>query len=1132
MSKKLNSRSDTKAAFSAQEIAKILHFDSEKILSPTAEQAQVIEAALEFNPGRQYLVVAGAGSGKTETISQRVVWLIANGFVRPEQILGLTFTNKAAGELTERVTKRLQKFIAGTKTLAAELTAAQKECAATVEALLSESYNYPQIFTYNSFAAGIVAEFGAVAGTNPGKVIDYATAKILAEETIGDLDAHALSKLAVGSQTIAEYVKNLENSIVDNAANITEIQAEIAEIKALGSLPRNNPRARSPLDTKVSEAITAVTKTELLMPLVAAYSEQKRLRGMQEFSDQVAAATKIMLQDSAAVETVRERYRVILLDEVQDTSVGQTTLLKKLFAGLNVMGVGDPHQSIYGWRGASAAGLETFLANFARDNSGGNVLTLTTSFRNSKSVLAVANTIVAPLATLSRLDIPALQAGPNAKQGQVLLHHYQTDKEETRGIAAQIAQLRTETLAAGEKLPTIAVILRKTSLMPEVAAALRAQGVPYTIVSKGGLFATPEVTELLCLLRVVSKIDDSNSLVRFLTGPRFAIGLNDMRQLPKIARKLAKTDFRGAPLQKELMVKDSVVAAPESVVTIIQALDSFAALAPDNDIFSEVSAEGKKRLREAALMLRRLREFSHLNVIELLYRAERELRLDIELAAHPKLRNQNTGAHVIDPRSNIDKLTAEIANYLRAVPEAGLQEVLRWLDEAVAADELTAAEIAPNAETVQIITAHSAKGLEWDIVFVPQLTMGEMPSSNTKDANGWLSPGKLPDRLKQDAAARPQLQLRGINSQEDFVQKLEEYKTLLQEQHAADERRVAYVALTRAKEKLFLSYSFWKGQTKTPKKPSRYLEELSSAGILPELVTTPTSSENPQIGAGLTLTWPLDALGGRREKFFAAVQAVERASRQLQQQITRPQLSAVQELLVAEALERNKTFEIIPDKINASGFGAAIDNPKAYLLQQLRPIPQRPYRGAEVGNRFHEWVELRYSSPQAQQPTLLGLETEITQSPVQRPEYHEKTAQVAAKLRENFEQSKWADKQPLAVELQIMLPFAGMIMPCKMDAVFAWKLQDSSTKIEIVDWKTGKAPDKQDKDKILSKFLQLQLYRHAYAQEFKVPLETIGATLFYVSENQIFEIEELPEVAELSLSDLERLYREALATAQ
>src|SRR5689334_171385 len=336
---------------------------------PTAEQVAVISA-----PMAPVLVVAGAGSGKTETMAARVVWLIANGYVRPEQVLGLTFTRKAAGELTHRVRARLGQLV---RKLGRD------------ELLSGE----PTIATYHSYAARIVTEHGMRGGFEPGtRLLSEATCWQLADAVVRSYDGD-MSAVSYAPATVTDFVLRLAGDLAEHLITPDQLATWTGRFHA--EVSARPGRVQKP----VEEALARQRARLQLLPLVRAYTRRKRDLEAMDFGDQLAWAA-VVARDHPEVGAIeRDRYRVVLLDEYQDTSHAQVVLLTALFGGGHpVAAVGDPCQAIYGWRGASAGTLDRFRDQF-RDSEGGPAATLdlSTSWRNRPEILRVANALSEPL---------------------------------------------------------------------------------------------------------------------------------------------------------------------------------------------------------------------------------------------------------------------------------------------------------------------------------------------------------------------------------------------------------------------------------------------------------------------------------------------------------------------------------------------------------------------------------------------------------------------------------------------------------------------------------------------------------------------------------------------------------------
>jgi DNA helicase-2/ATP-dependent DNA helicase PcrA len=323
---------------------------------PTPEQALVIAAPIEPS-----LVVAGAGAGKTETMAARVVWLVANGLVTPERVLGLTFTRKAARQLAERVRARLRR-LAGSGLLDRVDPGGPRRAAV----LAGE----PTVLTYHAYAGRLLAEHGLRLPVQPG-------VRLLSETASWQL-AH---------RVVSTWDNDLETDLVP--ASVTaqvlslagELGEHLIEVKELGEYTswlceviENAPRAkgqRAGLPIKLVDVVAAQKFRLALLPLIDAYQQRKRLEGALDFADQMSLAARLAGNHAEVVAGERGRYGTVLLDEYQDTGHAQRVLLRALFGGVEnpsmpVTAVGDPAQAIYGWRGASAANLPRFTTDFPR----------------------------------------------------------------------------------------------------------------------------------------------------------------------------------------------------------------------------------------------------------------------------------------------------------------------------------------------------------------------------------------------------------------------------------------------------------------------------------------------------------------------------------------------------------------------------------------------------------------------------------------------------------------------------------------------------------------------------------------------------------------------------------------------
>ncbi|PPG58647.1 ATP-dependent DNA helicase [Rathayibacter sp. AY2B7] len=1044
---------------------------------PTAEQRAVIEAPLE-----PALVVAGAGSGKTETMANRVLWLLANGHAAPSEVLGLTFTRKAAAELGERIGRRIDQLgAAGLLPLAPGQSAPDPFEAATVS-------------TYNAFANTIFRDNAALIGREgDATVLSEASAWHLARGVVADTADPRILEVEAGIDRLTDLVVSLAHDLADNLADPAAVAAFAEDFLRLGELPRGG--SGSGLYRELEKALQAVGALPVLTALAERFQEAKAERGFVEFSDQVALALRIVDRVPRIVDEHRARYRVVLLDEYQDTSVLQTRLLSRLFAGQGVMAVGDPHQSIYGWRGASAEGL----GRFGTDFGGAGRFSLSTSWRNGRRVLTAANAIVEPLSAGSAVAVDTLSAGPQASEHAVELTFPETIEEEADDVAAWFAgQLRENA-----EPPSAAVLFRVRAHMDRFAAALAKHGVRYHILGIGGLLRQPEIADLVAALTVVEDPAAGSELVRLLAGARWRLGVRDLKALRDLASWLAARDHAHRLLPEEVRERMRASVTEGEGGSIVEALDFIAARRPgddgriDHSALGGFSAEGLRRLHEAGTLFARLRARAGLDLLDFVTLVEQELGLDIEVEA-----NESRG----DGRANLEAFREAVAGYLQtddrgAGTGSSLRGFLRWLVLADKRDGLAPRPEDPEPGTVQLLTIHGSKGLEWDLVAVPRMVDGELPGTPVEGFRGWVRLGAMPYAFRGDAAELPDLAWRGCSTQKEVVDAIGAFGDTLRERNEAEERRLAYVAVTRARHHLLLSGSWWAGQAK-PRGPGVFLRDLEEAGTIPRLPTEPANEENPLERAPRTFRWPHDPLGSRGDRVRAAAARVRSAE---------PALLGARgddiRLLLAERAVRLAGGERtpLPTRIPASRFKDIVSTPDEVAAQLRRPMPERPYRQTRLGTTFHSWVENRFGV-QGGAEAVDTFPDELDDAGPASVEQERLDALIAT-----FERSEWADRRPEAVEIEIHLQLAGHVVVCKLDAVYP-----TEDGVQIVDWKTGRAP-KDAADLELKQF-QLALYRLAYSRWRGVPLESVDAVFYFVADDLVLRPERFYSERELAES--------------
>ncbi|MFC7573644.1 ATP-dependent helicase [Klenkia terrae] len=498
--------------------------------APSPEQAAVVQAPVD----RPMVVVAGAGSGKTETMAARVAWLVANQLVAPEAVLGLTFTRKAASELGARIRLRLTALAAHPDT----------------DQALRERLEVasPTVATYHGYAAGIVAEHGLRIGVEPGAgvlgpAMCWGQAATAVAAHTGDM-----SDVALGLVTTTEDVLQLAAELGEHDIAPDRLRSWTSRLEAQMYAYPVTGRTKGPY-ADVLKMLARQRSRVALLPMVEAFEARKRAAGAIDYADQVAYAARAATSSPEVGRRERARWRVVLLDEYQDTSVGQLRMLEALFGGdahHPVLAVGDPRQSIYGWRGASSGTIERFPRTFpGAPDRPAQRLTLSTSWRNDQAVLAVANRVAADLPQpADAAPLPDLTAAPTAGPGEVRVGLYETVAEETAALADRLAAQwhgrPGDDGAPPAGRPTIAVLARRRAQLPGIAAAMRERGLPVEVVGLGGLLDVPEVSDVVATLTVLVDPTAGDALGRLLTGARWRIGPRDLAALEARARHLVR----------------------------------------------------------------------------------------------------------------------------------------------------------------------------------------------------------------------------------------------------------------------------------------------------------------------------------------------------------------------------------------------------------------------------------------------------------------------------------------------------------------------------------------------------------------------------------------------------------------
>ncbi|WP_280266839.1 ATP-dependent helicase [Nocardia wallacei] len=1169
---------------------------------PTDEQAAVIAA-----PPGPTLVVAGAGAGKTETMASRVVWMVANGLVVPDAVLGLTFTRKAAQQLTTRIRTRLAR-LAGAPLL--------REIDPTGRLRARLTGSEPEISTYHSYAGRLLGEHGLLLPVEPNATLLTETQLWqLAHRVVtgwdGDLD---IDRTPV---SVTEAVLALSGQLAEHLVEPEQLAEAHTELeKLILTLPRG-PRQRGGPSQELLGILETQHERVALLPLVRRLGDELRRRGALDFGAQMSLAARLAAEHPEVGAAERDRFRLVLLDEYQDTGHAQRILLAALFGDLDsahgregteafqpvsgqnhagnteggrtgdpgdgraggaggavgvgvgggdggvlgagarlaVTAVGDPMQSIYGWRGASAANLPRFATDFpSAPGVPAPILPLLTSWRNPPEALELANLVAEPLRHTG-VSVDALRPRPDATPGTVALALTETVAGERDWVAERIAAEWEARADAGVPPPTSAVLVRRNADAAPLAEALRERGLPVEIVGLGGLLATPEVADVVATLRLIADPAAGSAAMRILTGARWRLGVTDLAALSRRARDLSinKPPEQAPAITDSAGLADALRAVAPEPAEKAGLADAIA----DPGAAEQYSDTGYQRIVDLGRELAGLRERGGQSLPELVADVERTIGVGVETQARRASAGGGAG------REHLDAFAEVVAGYA-SDHRASLPGLLSFLAAAEEVENgLEPGEVEVARDRVQVLTVHAAKGLEWEVVAVPHVVRGVFPSGAA--AGTWLGAlAELPTSLRgdrqRDAAPAdraeatpdaapagdgiPVLDLSDLYDRSDLDRAIKQHKDALNRRRLDEERRLFYVALTRTERALFVSAHHWAETGTTPKGPSDFLLDLKrpvedpgstlAATVRIDHWADPPAADavNPFTDNPASADWPRDPLGKRRTAVQEGAGLVRAALRDGEPAAaaTEPtgQLSLFDEtdsatpdpdddpegwaadvdaLLVEHFAADDRVREVeLPGQLPATALVDLRADPAKLAARLRRPLPYPPSPFARRGTAFHAWIQQWFGATR-----LLGMDD--------LPGAADSGTADAdlVRLQEAFLSSPWADRNPVEVEVAFETSLAGTLIRGRMDAVFA----EPGGRWLVVDWKTGAAPTRAEEPAVQ---MQLAVYRLAWARllaartgadEHEI-LEKVGAAFHYVRTGHTIAPPRLPGPEELT----------------
>jgi len=866
------------------------------------------------------LIIAGAGTGKTTVLTRRIAHLIATKAARPEEILALTFTEKAAAEMAERV-----------------------------DQLIPWGYAETPISTFHAFGDRVLRESALEAGLDPQfRVLSLPEQVIFLRERLFELPLDRFRPLGDPTRHLAALA-----TLVSRAKDEDVSPAQY----------RAWAEGRAAAAGDESERDAALAQLEL----AGFYEAHQRLlaqAGLVDFGDQIHRTLGLLRERPGVLARLHQRYRFVLVDEFQDTNHAQLEMLK-LLAGerANLTVVGDDDQAIYRWRGAAAANLLAFRSLYPQARE----VVLTENYRSTQVILDAAARLVSynnPHRLEAIAGIDKRLRSPRREGAPVRHLQFDTVSAEADAVAAMIA----ERIQAGLRPRDVAVLVRSNGDADPFLRALNVKGLPHRFSGSRGLYAREEVRLLVSFLRALADPDDSVSLFYLAASEVYRMPEGELLRLNHYARRKTRPlleVLRGLPQNEELLGVSG--AAREAAARLIADLERAAAEVP------------RRRTGEVL--------YGFLQWSGLLGRLSKEASAEAEA----KVKNIARFFEAV-------KAYGEVAEHDR-VP--AFVEHLGLLRDA--GDDPAVAEADPDEDAVHVLTVHKAKGLEFPTVFLVGCAEGRFPLQRRGEALA------LPEELAKEELARG-------------------------DAHLLEERRLFYVAMTRARDELVLTSAGDYGTART-RKPSRFVVEA------------------------------LDLPSPRTPRRTTAQEALAR-----QAPVPEPPLVAEPPLPDGELLRLS--YNQIDDYETC---------PLKYRYVHVLRVPLLTHHAVVYGHAVHEAVrrlfEARLAGRELSEDELVAAfrAAWVSEGFLSRTHEDERLREGLALLRRFHAEQQQRPWRPTAVEQEFSFTLGRDRVQGRYDLVI-----EEAGSVAIVDFKTGDVRDAKTAEKRAQESLQLDIYALAH----------------------------------------------------
>jgi DNA helicase-2/ATP-dependent DNA helicase PcrA len=953
--------------------------------------------AVEHKKGA-LLIIAGAGTGKTAVITQRVIHIINSKWARPEEILALTFTDKAANEMLERV-----------------------------EDNLPLGYGDIWISTFHSFCDRILKQEGHYIGLDTNyAMMSSAQSYIFLRKHLFDLSLKKFRPYGNPTKFIDDLLSHFSRLQDEDVS--PEEYLEYAK-----SLPRRGDANKE--------------QYEDTLELATVYDEYTKLKlknSKIDFGDLILLTIKLFREKPNVLKRYQEKFKYILVDEFQDTNYTQSVLVN-ILSGLdpkkdlekigkvnpNLTVVGDDDQAIYKFRGAAISNILQFKQYYPKAKE----VVLTENYRSKQEILDSAYGLIKNnnpyrLEVAERIDKRLVSRTTYAKdQDAVRLAVAENEDAESEWIAREILRLTGnesgEILGNAQdfdekgqsafveleesrkyKFSDIAILVRANSHSDSVVQNLRYLGIPYRLGGSRGLYFRDEIKGLVAFLRVLADYKDDISMFKVLSMKEWGLSPREFLEFNRLAREDRVSLLEELEGIFGVEIGESVTFNISNIGEKVFSMESIEGIEKFLTIFNECVEMVKKGVSTGQILYHFVQNSGYIE----------ELLKEEEYKAQFKV-------------NNVSKFFNTLKEYEKDNPESNLYEYVDFLNYSIEVGDSPLVDQMDLSEydAVNILTVHSAKGLEFPVVFLINLVSERFPSRNRKDTI------PMPQELIKESLS-------------DLTEK---------EENLHEERRLFYVGATRAKEKLYLTAANFYGDGKRKKKGSVFLSEIMNRDISEEF-------NNPEIIKSKDQT---DMYIPKPEDDAIP----EDINIKVGDKVSYSQINLYEDC--PKKYEYAYVYQIPTKPHAALSFGISVHN----TLKDLYTLLQRYKEGLGI------------TDPPTQEELLELFEKHWVRGGYESKKHEEDRKESGRKMmKKYFEKFFSTDQKPYRMEQSFTIHLGESSFVGKIDRIDLIEMEDGIPVVEIIDYKTGKVKSKSD----IKKDLQLPLYTMFAEQSLGVKVKS------------------------------------------